>query len=109
MRGWLIRVAGLIGRAQRDRDLADEVNSHLDAHVADNIRSGMSPGAARRDALRRLGGMAQTAEAYRNRRSLPVVEKTIPDIRYALRVPRRFHQIRIGSPHHSKDFTRRAV
>jgi predicted permease len=86
MRGWLIRLTGLFGKTRRDLDLADELNSHLDAHIADNIRSGMSPDDARRHALRTLGGLAQTAEVYRERRTLPFVETTMQDIRYAVRL-----------------------
>src|SRR5690242_6626152 len=86
MRGWLLRVGGLFGKARRDQDLADELSSHLDAHIADNIRAGMTPDRARRDALLKLGGLASAAEAFRDQRTLPFVEKTMQDIRYALRL-----------------------
>src|SRR5215831_7966953 len=86
MRRWLIRLGGLFGRARRDRDLADELNSHLDAHIADNLRAGMTPDEARRDALLKLGGLAQATEAFREQRALPFVEKTMQDLRYALRL-----------------------
>jgi predicted permease len=86
MRGWLLRLGGLFGKARLDQDLADELSSHLDAHIADNIRAGMTPDEARRDALLKLGGLAPTAEAFRDQRTLPFVEKTMQDIRYALRL-----------------------
>src|SRR5215467_5663920 len=86
MRRWLIRLGGLFGRARRDRDLVDELNSHLDAHIADKLRAGMTPDVARRVALLELGGLAQAAEAFREQRALPFVEKTMQDIRYALRL-----------------------
>jgi hypothetical protein len=38
-------------------------------HTADNLRAGMSPENARRDALLKLGGVEQTKESYRERRS----------------------------------------
>jgi len=41
MRAFLLRVAGLF-RA-RERELAEEIDSHLDLHIADNVRAGMSP------------------------------------------------------------------
>src|SRR5215471_16031919 len=86
IRAWLSRVFGLFGRRRRDRDLADELNTHLDAHIADNLRAGMSLDEAHRHARLRLGGVAQVCEAYRERRTLPFVEKSMQDIRYALRL-----------------------
>jgi hypothetical protein len=38
-------------------------------HTADNLRAGMSPENARRDALLKLGGVEQTKESYRELRS----------------------------------------
>jgi predicted permease len=86
MRPWLIRLGGLFGKTRRDRELVDELTGHLDAHIDDNIRAGMTPAEARRHAMLALGGLAQASEAYRDRRTLPFVEKTMQDIRYALRL-----------------------
>jgi predicted permease len=86
IRSWLARFFGLFDRGARDRDFKDELSSHLDAHIADNIHSGARPDEARRDALLKLGGLVQTAEACRDRRTLPFVEKTMHDLRYAVRM-----------------------
>jgi hypothetical protein len=86
MRRWSSRVGGSFGKAQRERELDDELNAHLDAHIHDNVRSGMTSSEARRQALLALGGVAQTAEAYREQQHLPFVEKTMQDLRYALRL-----------------------
>jgi hypothetical protein len=56
--GW--RLAGLFQKERRDRELAEEIESHLQMHVEDNLRSGLSPEDARRDALLRLGGIEAT-------------------------------------------------
>ena len=45
---------GFVGTAVQ----SDWVNSHLDAHIAENIRAGMTRDEARRDALLKLGGLA---------------------------------------------------
>lgn len=45
------------------RAVAAELDAHIALHTADNIRRGLSPGSARRDALLRLGGMRQTRDA----------------------------------------------
>ena len=65
MRAWLLRLgAALVGRG-RDGSVADELNSHLQMHIDDNVRAGMTLTDARRAALMKLGGLAQTAESIR--------------------------------------------
>jgi putative ABC transport system permease protein len=86
LRAWFTRLAGLFDRRRRDVNLSEELNSHLAAHIDDNIRAGMTPDEARRRAQIALGGLVQVSEAYRERRTLPFVEKTMQDIRYALRL-----------------------
>jgi putative ABC transport system permease protein len=74
---------------QGDRELAEEIETNLQMHIADNLRAGMSPGEARRQALIRLGGLEATREAYRDQRALPVFDTLLQDIRYGLRGLRR--------------------
>src|SRR5690348_6427088 len=81
----LKRLANLFGSARRDDELAAELKSHLQLHLEDNLRAGMSEEQARREALMKLGGLEQTKEAYRDRRGLPVLETLVQDIRYSLR------------------------
>src|SRR5690349_11389753 len=85
IRAFFFRVAGLFDR-RRERELADELESHLQLHMEDNLRSGMTPVEARRQALIRLGGIEQTKEMYRDRRAFPLVESLIQDVRYGLRI-----------------------
>src|SRR5215510_112038 len=89
VRALLVRTVSWINWGQSARDLSDELNGHLESHIADNIRAGLTPGEARRDALLKLGGLAQTAEACRARQHLPFVETTMQDLRYALRMLRK--------------------
>ena len=83
------RVAGMFGREARDRELAAELESHVEMHVEDNLRAGMPPEEARRQALMKLGGMEQTKERYRAQRTLPWVESFIQDVRFGLRTLRK--------------------
>jgi macrolide transport system ATP-binding/permease protein len=80
-----MRLAGLFSRKKRDRELAEELESHLQMHVEDNLRSGMTIEEARRQALIKLGGVEQTKEAYRSQRGIPVIETLIQDTRYGFR------------------------
>ncbi len=83
------RVAGLFGRARQERDLADELDSHIQMHVDDAVRAGMTPEAARREAIARLGGIEATQESVRDRRRVPFLETGLRDLRYAARSLRR--------------------
>lgn len=85
LRAWLVRLAGVGSPARRDRELAEEIESHLELHIADNVRAGMGAEEARRNALLKLGGVEPVKEAYRDRRSVPVIENLLRDTRLAIR------------------------
>jgi predicted permease len=85
LRAWLIRFAGLFRTLRADRELSDEIESHLQMHVDDNIRSGMTPDEARRQAILWLGGIERTKEAYRDRRGVPMIETLSRDLRHGVR------------------------
>ena len=89
IRAWLLRVLGLFGQGRHDRELAEEIHSHVDAHIADNLRAGMTPEQARRDALMTLGGVDLIKDQYRDRRGIPALETLIRNYRYALRILRK--------------------
>ncbi len=76
------------GDRSADRELQAELDAHLELHVEDNVRRGMSPEAARRDALLAARGLLQAREAVRDRRGLPFVEAVASDARHALRALR---------------------
>jgi putative ABC transport system permease protein len=86
LRAWLFRLHGLFHKERSDQALADEMESHLQLHIDDNLRSGMTPEQARRSALMKLGGVAQTEENYRDRRSIPALETLLQDLRFAVRM-----------------------
>ena len=85
LRAWLIRLAGLWQAARGDRELADEIASHLQLNIDDNLRAGMHPEQARREAILKLGGIEPTKEAYRDRRTIPLLENLLRDTRFAIR------------------------
>jgi predicted permease len=89
LRAWLLRCAGLFRKEQQSREFVEEIESHLLAHVEDNLRSGMSVEEARRQALIKLGGMQQLKENYQQRRSLPMLETLWSDIRFGMRMLRK--------------------
>ena len=60
LRAATFRVAGLFSRDRRERAFAEELESHLQLHIDDNLRAGMTMAEARRAALVRLGGVEST-------------------------------------------------
>src|SRR5438105_15324504 len=76
-------------KMRRDEDFAAELDAHIEAHIQDNLRAGMTPEQARRTALIRLGGMAQAQELHRRARSLAWLDDARDDVRYAWRTLRR--------------------
>ena len=89
LRAWLARFKGLFQKAARESDLAAEIESHLQMHMDDNIRAGMSPQEAKRIAVMKLGGIDQAKEAYRDRATIPFLESVVQDLRFTLRQLRR--------------------
>jgi predicted permease len=89
LRAWFIRLGGLFNKEFRDRELSAEMESHLQLHIEDNLRRGMSPAEARREAIMKLGGIEQTKENYRERRGLPLLEVFLQDLRFGARMLRK--------------------
>jgi macrolide transport system ATP-binding/permease protein len=85
LRAWLLRLWGLPNQKLQDQEFAEEIAAHLQMHIEDNLRSGMDPERARREALLKLGGIEMTKQAYRERSTLPFVETLWQDLRYTVR------------------------
>src|SRR5580692_4189869 len=83
------RFTGLFRRSRLEDELDAEMRSHLEMAVDANLGKGMSAKEARREALRAFGGVEQTKELYRKQRGLPMIETTLQDLRFGLRMLRR--------------------
>ena len=86
---WIARFQELFHKQQSDRELDAELTSHLEMHVADNVRAGMTEEEARRDARIKLGGVEQTKESYREQRGFAWLETVVQDLRFGLRMLRK--------------------
>src|SRR5512145_1834486 len=89
LRIFLFRLWALVRSRQMDREIEDEITSHLAEATEEYIQQGLSPEEARRAAQRRFGGVAQTKEVYRQVRSFMWLEDVWRDLLYALRTLRR--------------------
>jgi macrolide transport system ATP-binding/permease protein len=89
LRASIARLIGTFATSRRERELADELDSHLQMHVDDNVRAGMPPGEARRQALLKLGGLEAVKEQHRDRRGFPALSHIVQDLRFAARLLRK--------------------
>src|ERR1044071_7406133 len=76
-------------RAEMDHDLEDELATHLDLLVEENMRRGLSPAEAHREARLRLGNVTSLREQHRETRGLPFIDTLLQDLRYTFRILRR--------------------
>ncbi len=82
LRRVLARIAGPV---RRRSDFDAELESHLDLHIADNIRAGMTPDDARRNALVALGGVEPTRERYRDALRAGWLDSLVKDVQFGVR------------------------
>ena len=83
------RIANLFRRSRVDREIDEELKAHIEMRMEDNIRAGMSPEAARRDALLRFGNRAAIKEHVTASDTELWIASLVRDLRYALRRLRR--------------------
>jgi hypothetical protein len=86
LRVWLLRLGGLFRRERHYQEFAREVESHLQLHIEDNLRSGMTPEEARRKALIKFGGINAVMEDYGKQSGIPAVETLVQDVCYGFRM-----------------------
>jgi predicted permease len=73
-------------RAQQDEErLRTEIEEHLAMQTAENLRAGLSPAEARRQAVLKFGGVEAIKEDYRAQKGLPFLETLAQDTRHTLR------------------------
>jgi predicted permease len=89
LRRFFARLASLTTRRRQDERLKEEIDEHIALQTAENIRAGLSPVEARRQAMLKFGGVEAIKQDYRARRGLPFVENVVQDVRFALRSLRR--------------------
>jgi predicted permease len=82
----LRRLAGLLQIQRLERDLDEELRSHVDMRAADNMAAGMSPQDARNDAQRRFGNSTLMKEDTRAMDIVGWIETTGQNLRYAGRM-----------------------
>jgi len=86
LRNLLRRWRALTRRKELEDQLDDELRFHLQKDIEQNIRNGMSPEDARFAALKAFGAVDQSKEECRDARGVTLLENTIRDVSYSVRV-----------------------
>jgi len=86
LRVFVSRFRGMFQKGRLEQELDEELRSHLDMQIEENIRKGMPANEAAHAARRSFGGGDQVKEIYRDQRGLSMVEATVHDIRFGFRV-----------------------
>jgi predicted permease len=68
-----------------DERLREEMEAHVAMQAEENVRGGMTPIEAHRDAVLTLGAVEAIREQYHEEEGLPLLEHLLYDFRYALR------------------------
>lgn len=83
------RFVAMFSKQRLDSRLDEELRCHLEMLVEENIRRGMSPEDAHREARLELGGVEQTKETCRDTSGFRWLDTVLQDLRYAVRIMRK--------------------
>jgi len=81
-----LKLRALLHKNEMDRELEEEMRSHLDRMIEQNIAQGMNPIDARSAARRDFGGLEQAKDQCRDARGIRFIEELGQDLRYGLRM-----------------------
>jgi predicted permease len=85
LRRFLNRLFNSAARRAREERLREEIAEHIALQTEENLRAGLSPVEARRQAMLKFGGVEAMKQDYRAERGLPFFENLLGDLRNALR------------------------
>ncbi|HEY6267485.1 MAG TPA: ABC transporter permease [Candidatus Acidoferrum sp.] len=85
LKRFLSRLGHFVTRRRDDERLREEIEEHIALQTAENLRAGLSPVEARRQAMLKFGGVETMKQDYRAQRGLPLIENPLGDFRNAAR------------------------
>lgn len=89
IRELLKRLRAFLHREPLEGEFDEEAAAHIEMATEENVRLGMTPEEARRQALVWFGGVQQARERHREARGLPGLDVLLQDLRYTIRTLRR--------------------
>lgn len=85
LRSLKVRWMALFERGRMDAEMDQELRFHLEMEMEKNLRKGMNPAEARRQAILAFGGVDRFKERSREERGVKPMEDLAHDTRYAFR------------------------
>jgi len=89
LRRFLTRLFNLTARHAQEERLREEIAEHIALQTEENLRAGVSPAEARRQAMLKFGGVEAMKQDYRAEGGLLFIENLMRDVRFALRLLRK--------------------
>ncbi|MGA8408694.1 MAG: ABC transporter permease [Candidatus Acidiferrales bacterium] len=89
LRRFFKRLSNFASGRRADQRLREELAEHAAFQTDENLRAGMSPAEARRQAALKLGAAEAIREDHHAEQSLPFIENFLFDLKYALRMLRK--------------------
>ena len=86
LRRFLARFANFAIRRKTDQRLREEMEDHLARQSEENLRAGMAPAEARRQAVLKFGAAEALRQEYHSEQGLPFIDNLLQDVRFALRM-----------------------
>jgi hypothetical protein len=84
-----LRLRSLFRRQRVERELAEELQYHLQRKMEENLAAGMTAEEARRAARLDFGGVERRKEECRDTRGVNFLETLLQDVRFGLRMLRK--------------------
>lgn len=88
VREFLARASAALTRRRLDDRLRAEIAEHIALQTEDNLRAGMMPAEARRQALLTFGPIEPLRDAYQDQNSIPHLDHLLRDVQYGWRTLR---------------------
>jgi putative ABC transport system permease protein len=85
LRRFLSRLGHFATRRRDDERLRQEIEQHIALQTEENLRAGLSPVEARRQAMLKFGGVEAMKQDYRAQHGPPFIENLLGDLRNAAR------------------------
>ena len=89
LRRFLTRLFNSTTRRAQEERLREEIEEHIALQTAENLRAGLTPVEARRQAMLKFGGVEAIREDYRAERGLLFIENWARDLGLAVRMLRK--------------------
>src|SRR5262245_16083537 len=89
LRRFFTRVLNFARKRAHEERLREEIQEHITLQTDENLRAGLSPAEARRQAILKFGAVEVISQNYQAERGLPWIEDLLQDIRYSVRLLRK--------------------